>query len=33
MHQADKEGERSTVYWVGGKQYKGEWSRNKMNGT
>eukprot|EP00227_Mantoniella_beaufortii_P018030 CAMPEP_0197599116 /NCGR_PEP_ID=MMETSP1326-20131121/30707_1 /TAXON_ID=1155430 /ORGANISM="Genus nov. species nov., Strain RCC2288" /LENGTH=242 /DNA_ID=CAMNT_0043166029 /DNA_START=179 /DNA_END=907 /DNA_ORIENTATION=+ len=29
---ADKEGERSTVFWVGGKQYKGEWSRNKMNG-
>mmetsp|Transcript_17212 Transcript_17212/g.42546 ORF Transcript_17212/g.42546 Transcript_17212/m.42546 type:complete len:250 (-) Transcript_17212:165-914(-) len=29
---ADKQGERSTVYWVGGMQYKGEWARNMMNG-
>ena len=30
---ADKEGERPTIFLPSGKKYKGEWSRNKMNGA
>ncbi|GMH40083.1 hypothetical protein BSKO_07987 [Bryopsis sp. KO-2023] len=29
---AKKEGERRTVYWVGGNKYLGEWKNNKKHG-
>jgi hypothetical protein len=31
--QADKEGENRTVFWNGGRRYKGEWHRNKKHGA
>lgn len=30
--QANKDGQRNTVFWPSGEQYKGEWAGNKKHG-